>query len=96
MAIFNRIKFEKLTVEKSKILARAIALFSGISMGLTTAPVNAWPLAWVALAPLWVLVVSYERQITQKKQKFLFLPDSSHPLNPLQNPLPNFLLCQTR
>jgi len=92
VAIFNRIKFEKLTVEKSKILARAIALFSGISMGLTTAPVNAWPLAWVALAPLWVLVVSYERQITQKKQKFLFLPDSSHPLNPLQNPLPNLIL----
>ena len=61
-------------------------------MGLTTAPVNAWPLAWVALAPLWVLVVSYERQITQKKQKFLFLPDSSHPLNPLQNPLPNLIL----
>ena len=92
MAIFNRLKFEKLAVDKSKILAWAIALFSGIAMGLTTAPVNAWPLAWVALAPLWVLVVSYERPITQKKQKFLFLSNSSHPLNPLHNPLPNFLL----
>ena len=40
-------------------------------MGLTTAPVNAWLLAWVALVPLWVLVISYERPITQKKQTFL-------------------------
>ncbi len=80
MAIFNRLKFEKLTVEKSKILAGTIAFFSGIAMGLTTAPVNAWPLAWVALAPLWVLVVSYERPITQKQQKFL---PSSFRLSPL-------------
>lgn len=34
-----------------------IALASGILMGLTVAPVGAWFLAWVALAPLWVLVV---------------------------------------
>ncbi|MBV8884406.1 MAG: apolipoprotein N-acyltransferase [Chroococcidiopsidaceae cyanobacterium CP_BM_RX_35] len=27
-------------------------------MGLTVAPVGAWPLAWVALAPLWVMVAS--------------------------------------
>jgi len=26
-------------------------------MGLTVAPVGAWPLAWIALAPLWVLVI---------------------------------------
>jgi len=25
-------------------------------MGLTVAPVEVWPLAWIALAPLWVLV----------------------------------------
>ncbi len=92
MAIFNRLKFEKIAVQKSQILGGAIALFSGISMALTTAPFNAWPLAWVALAPLWVLVVSYERPITQKKHKFLFLSNSSHPLNPLQNPLPNLIL----
>ncbi|PLZ89104.1 apolipoprotein N-acyltransferase [Fischerella muscicola CCMEE 5323] len=36
----------------------AIALGSGILMGLTVAPVNAWFLAWVALAPLWYLVVN--------------------------------------
>ena len=33
----------------------AIALGSGILMGVTPAPVNAWFLAWIALAPLWLL-----------------------------------------
>ena len=32
-----------------------ISLGSGILMGLAPAPLNAWFLAWVALAPLWVL-----------------------------------------
>nr|WP_236507443.1 apolipoprotein N-acyltransferase [Tychonema sp. BBK16]MCF6375053.1 apolipoprotein N-acyltransferase [Tychonema sp. BBK16] len=46
-------------------------------MGLTTAPVNAWPLAWVALVPLWILVVSYDKPKQEvKQQKFLFLPSS--------------------
>lgn len=35
-----------------------LALASGIAMGITVAPVGAWFLAWIALAPLWVLVVS--------------------------------------
>ena len=39
-----------------------IALIGGILMGLTTAPVSAWPLAWIALVPLWILVVNYERK----------------------------------
>ncbi len=34
-----------------------LAFGGGILMGFTTAPVSAWPLAWVALAPLWFLVV---------------------------------------
>lgn len=34
-----------------------IALAGGILMGLTVAPVGAWFLAWVALAPLWVLII---------------------------------------
>ncbi|WP_445299697.1 MULTISPECIES: apolipoprotein N-acyltransferase [unclassified Microcoleus] len=77
MAIFNRHKFEKLVVHKSKTLAWAIALFSGILMALTTAPVNAWLLAWVALAPLWILVVSYQKpKIEEQKQKFFLLPSS--------------------
>jgi apolipoprotein N-acyltransferase len=33
-----------------------MALGSGILMGLTFAPVEAWYLAWVALAPLWYLM----------------------------------------
>ncbi len=32
-----------------------ISLGSGILMGLAPAPLNAWILAWVALAPLWLL-----------------------------------------
>ncbi|AFY49511.1 apolipoprotein N-acyltransferase [Nostoc sp. PCC 7524] len=35
-----------------------LSLISGIVMGITVAPVGAWFLAWVALAPLWVLVIS--------------------------------------
>lgn len=34
----------------------AIALISGILMGLTPAPTEAWYLAWIALAPLWILI----------------------------------------
>jgi len=37
--------------------AGAIALISGVVMGLTVAPVNAWFLAWLALVPLWVGIV---------------------------------------
>jgi apolipoprotein N-acyltransferase len=77
VAIFNRHKFAKLVVHKSKTLAWAIAFFSGILMALTTAPVNAWLLAWVALVPLWIWVVSYERPLQEVKQpKFFLLPAS--------------------
>ncbi|NET39527.1 MAG: apolipoprotein N-acyltransferase [Cyanothece sp. SIO1E1] len=34
-----------------------LALLGGILMGLTPAPFNIWPLAWVALVPLWVMAV---------------------------------------
>jgi apolipoprotein N-acyltransferase len=47
-----------------------IALASGILMGLTVAPVGAWFLAWIALAPLWVLVV------TTPKHSSLLAPHS--------------------
>ncbi|MEA5626264.1 apolipoprotein N-acyltransferase [Nostoc sp. UHCC 0251] len=42
----------------TSLLPYLIALASGILMGLTVAPVGAWFLAWIALAPLWVLVVT--------------------------------------
>jgi len=45
-----------------------IALASGILMGVTVAPVGAWFLAWIALAPLWVLLV------TSSKPKHQFFP----------------------
>ncbi len=82
MAIFNRHIFEKIAVQIPKNLGLPIALLAGITMGLTTAPVNAWPLAWVALVPLWILVVSYDKPKQEvKQQKFLFLP--SFRLSPL-------------
>ncbi len=34
-----------------------IVLGGGLLMGVTPAPVHAWPLAWVALLPLWVVVL---------------------------------------
>lgn len=35
-----------------------LALLSGMAAGLAPEPVNAWPLMWVALVPLWIMVVS--------------------------------------
>ncbi len=43
-------------LEKSPLAMVAIAASTGILMSLSTAPLNLFPLAWVALAPLWVLV----------------------------------------
>jgi apolipoprotein N-acyltransferase len=43
-------------------------------MGLTVAPINAWFLAWFALAPLWVVVVKASEKPDFKKRKFLLLP----------------------
>jgi apolipoprotein N-acyltransferase len=34
-----------------------LPLSGGILMGLTPAPVEAWSLAWIALVPLWFLVL---------------------------------------
>ncbi len=41
----------------SSLLPFGISFGSGILMGLAPAPLNLFPLAWVALAPLWVLVL---------------------------------------
>ncbi len=75
MAIFKKRKFEKIEVNTPQKLGLAIALFGGVLMGLTTAPVNAWVLAWFALVPLWVLVVDYQQPKPEVNQpKFLFIP----------------------
>ncbi len=34
----------------------AVAALCGLTLALTPAPLNGWPLAWVALAPLWAMV----------------------------------------
>jgi apolipoprotein N-acyltransferase len=44
----------------------AIALASGVLMGCAPAPVSAWFLAWIALAPLW-LIVKLNAEGTGKK-----------------------------
>ncbi len=45
------------------------ALVSGILMGLTVAPFGAWFLAWLALCPLWVFVVSNEKSSGNEQSK---------------------------
>mgnify|MGYP000340486837 CR=1 FL=1 len=54
----------------------SFSLLGGILMGITTAPLNLWPLAWIALIPLWIAVV------TNQKSKKIFPPFSLilHPL----------------
>ncbi|MCC5666358.1 apolipoprotein N-acyltransferase [Nostoc sp. CHAB 5784] len=59
---------EKLTA----LLPCLIALASGILMGLTVAPVGAWFLAWIALVPLWVLVVPSAKGKNQFPLAFLW------------------------
>jgi len=54
MWIFKSLKSHILQIYSDKKIYLAIAFISGILMGLTTAPVSAWPLAWVAIAPLWI------------------------------------------
>ncbi|RCJ20286.1 apolipoprotein N-acyltransferase [Nostoc minutum NIES-26] len=51
--------------ERLSLLPYLIALGSGIVMGLTVAPVGAWFLAWIALAPLWILVITLSKRKNQ-------------------------------
>ena len=45
-----------LTKYTSKLLGMGVSLGSGILMGITFAPVEAWYLAWIAISPLWYLL----------------------------------------
>ncbi len=56
------------------ILRLGIALVSGILMGLTPAPLNAWFLAWFALAPLWVIVVKNQKLASTNRLLFILQP----------------------
>ncbi len=50
------------------------AFISGILMGFTVAPVGAWFLAWIALAPLWVLIIKNEKlKIKNDSENYSFL-----------------------
>ncbi len=51
-----------------QLLTVTIAFSSGILMGLAPAPLNLFPLAWVALAPLWVLLFTPSTAKTQDEK----------------------------
>ncbi|MEO1299098.1 MAG: hypothetical protein AAFW75_25645, partial [Cyanobacteria bacterium J06636_16] len=48
-----------------------VVLLGGILMGLTPAPVNAWPLAWVALVPLWQAVLTLPKAAPMSRSFWL-------------------------
>ncbi len=63
---------------KSNIFTKPIiALATGITMGLTVAPVGAWFLAWFAMIPLWLIVVN-----SPKHKNKSFPPSPPLPLPP--------------
>ncbi|MEH2449464.1 MAG: apolipoprotein N-acyltransferase [Nostoc sp.] len=64
----NKKQGERLTA----LLPYLIALTSGILMGLTVAPVGAWLLAWIAIVPLWVLVVTSAKSKNRFPPAFLW------------------------
>lgn len=50
-------KILNIELKRSQLWGLSIALAGGVLMGLTPAPLNAWPLAWIALIPLWNLTL---------------------------------------
>ena len=64
MANVQDFKPQGFKIKSDRALQLAIALISGILMGLTPAPFNVWGLAWIAIAPLWVLVVGVATKST--------------------------------
>ena len=57
----------------SPVTCYTVSFISGMLMGATVAPIGAWFLAWVALVPLWILIIKY----TSKTD-----PPAPHPLLP--------------
>ena len=43
----------------SPVTCYTVSFISGMLMGATVAPIGAWFLAWVALVPLWILIIKY-------------------------------------
>ncbi|MBF2085392.1 apolipoprotein N-acyltransferase [Thermoleptolyngbya sp. C42_A2020_037] len=59
--------------DRSHRIRGLVALLGGLAMGCTVAPVNAWWLAWVALAPLWVMMRGGDRASTPDPSQFPLL-----------------------
>ena len=55
MSLMMKLKQSK-QIKAGGFLPLFIALIAGVLMGLTVAPFGAWFLAWIALAPLWVII----------------------------------------
>ncbi|PPJ64073.1 apolipoprotein N-acyltransferase [Cuspidothrix issatschenkoi CHARLIE-1] len=53
------------------IIHYTLIFASGIFMGATVAPIGAWFLAWVALAPLWITVIKYTSKIDHPVPRLL-------------------------
>jgi apolipoprotein N-acyltransferase len=82
---------KKLGERLNSLLPYLITLGSGILMGLTVAPVGAWFLAWIALAPLWVLVVT-SSSIQNQKSVLVQSPGSGNPSAALHRKIQNALI----
>ncbi|MBD2098971.1 apolipoprotein N-acyltransferase [Trichocoleus sp. FACHB-591] len=54
-------KFFNIELKPPQLRRLSIALGGGLLMGLTPAPLNAWPLAWIALVPLWAMTLQVAR-----------------------------------
>ncbi len=53
---------KKTPLEIKEILLEITPLLSGLLMGITTAPISIYPLGWIALAPLWILIINYAKK----------------------------------
>lgn len=57
-----------------KLIPRlGLILLSGLVMGLAPAPVSAWPLAWIALVPLWESILHQSRPSRKRYGQTLLL-----------------------
>jgi apolipoprotein N-acyltransferase len=54
-------KLQAKLTNKDRLFGIGMSLGSGVLMGITFAPVEAWYFAWVAIAPLWYLIVRRDR-----------------------------------
>ena len=71
MLLSFRKSLSKLTDNLSNNLFKlGLALGSGMLMGITLAPTEAWYFAWIALAPLWYLVCSDRRSSSPQHRYF--------------------------